>query len=434
MSTQQSVVSVISALARFLGSPPRVSASDFVTLQGRQFVAPNGQSLFLKGINLGNWLVPEGYIFKFKAAGSPRLIDTVIKQLIGEAAAKEFWAAHWANYITQADIRLIKRLGFNSVRIPFSYRLFVTEGSSLRLSGIGYELLDRVIQWCREAQVYVVLDMHVAPGGQTGDNIDDSWGYPFLYDSPESQELTIRIWQDLAKRYRNEAIVIGYDLLNEPIAHFFDTATLNPKLEPLYKRIVAAIRQMDRNHIIFLGGAQWNSNFSVFGPPFDPKLAYTLHKYWTETTQESIQPYVDFSQQRNVPLWLGESGENTDEWINSLRLLLEKNSVSWCFWTYKKMDSTSCVVSVPSPPEWGAIAAFADHPRTTFEEVRQQRPPQATVTQALSSYVENIKLHNCTINSGFVNALGLSVPAHPLSNDPSVQGESPAPVPEAQTP
>ncbi|MBD1841844.1 hypothetical protein H6F89_00135, partial [Cyanobacteria bacterium FACHB-63] len=163
-------------------------------------------------------------------------------------------------------------------------------------------------------------------------------------------------------------------------------------------------------------------------------LAYTLHKYWTETTQESIQPYVDFSQQRNVPLWLGESGENTDEWINSLRLLLEQNGVSWCFWTYKKMDATSCVVSVPSPPEWGAISAFADHPRTTFEEVRQQRPPHTTITQALSSYLENIKLQNCTINPGFVNALGLSVPAHPLSNDPSVQGELPVPVPKAQTP
>jgi endoglucanase len=150
---------------------------------------------------------------------------------------------------------LIKCLGFNSVRIPFSYRLLVTEGSSLRLSGVGYELLDRVSQWCREAQVYVVLDMHVAPGEQTGDNIDDSWGYPFLYDSLESQALTIRIWQDLAKRYRNEPIVIGYDLLNEQIAHFFDTAMLNPKSEPLYKRIVAAIRQVDRNHIIFLGGA-----------------------------------------------------------------------------------------------------------------------------------------------------------------------------------
>ncbi|MBW4444757.1 MAG: hypothetical protein KME10_26895 [Plectolyngbya sp. WJT66-NPBG17] len=107
LSTQQSVVAVISALARFLGSSaPRVSASDFVTLQGQQFIAPNGQSLLLRGINLGNWLVPEGYIFKFKTASSPRLIDTVTKQLIGEAAAKEFWAAHWANYITQADIRL----------------------------------------------------------------------------------------------------------------------------------------------------------------------------------------------------------------------------------------------------------------------------------------------------------------------------------------
>jgi endoglucanase len=149
-----------------------------------------------------------------------------------------------------------------------------------------------------------------------------------------------------------------------------------------------------------------------------------LHKYWTETIQESIQPYVNFSQQRNVPLRLGESGENTDEWINSLGLLLEKNGINWCFWTYKKMDATSCVVSVPSLLEWSAIAAFADHPRATFEEVRQQRPPQATVTQALSSYLENIKLQHCTLNPGFVKALGLSVPEQPLGSEQAVQAVS----------
>src|SRR5207244_652305 len=136
-------------------------------------------------------------------------------------------------------------------------------------------------------------------------------------------------------RYRNELAVIGYDLLNEPIAPYFDTASLNPKLEPLYRRIVSAIREVDRNHIIFLGGAQWDTNFKIFGSPFDPKVAYTFHKYWM------------------------------------------------------------------------TIVAFADGPRTSFEEVRKHRPPKEKVQKALNDYLERIKFANCRVNQGYLKALAL---------------------------
>src|SRR5438067_2238527 len=224
----------------------------FVSTRVKEFVSPDGKPLLLRGINLGNWLLPEGYMFKFKTTNSPRLIQTAINELVGEDEARKFWTTYHGNYITQADIRFIKQSGFNSVRIPFNYRLFVTEGTPPRLDGPGYELLDRVVSWCRSEGLYVILDMHAAPGGQTGDNIDDSFGYPFLFESGESQQLTIDLWRNIAGRYRNERVVIGYDLLNEPIAHYFDTASLNPKLEPLYRRIVSGIRDVDRNHIIFL--------------------------------------------------------------------------------------------------------------------------------------------------------------------------------------
>jgi aryl-phospho-beta-D-glucosidase BglC (GH1 family) len=363
--------------------------------------------LLLKGINLGNWLLPEGYMFKFESASSPRLIHTVLNQLIGEDEAKRFWNAYRDHYITRDDIQFIKRAGFNSVRVPFNYRMFVTDSQPQKLEGIGYELLDKVIRWCQEAGLYVILDMHAAPGGQTGDNIDDSFGYPFLFESAESQELTIRIWQALATRYRNSTTILGYDLLNEPIAHFFDTASLNPTLEPLYKRLVAAIRKVDKHHIIFLGGAQWNSNFKIFGAPFDSKLAYTFHKYWTEPTEQVIQEYVEFSNKYQVPLWMGESGENTNEWIATFRTTLEKNGIGWCFWPYKKLDATSCVASIPQPAEWDAMITFANHPRATFEEVRKNRPPKEKIAKALQGFLEGIKFSNCRINDDYLKALGL---------------------------
>lgn len=381
--------------------------SRFVTIRGKEFVSPNGKPLLLRGINLGNWLLPEGYMFKFKSANSPRLIQTVINQLIGEDEAKRFWKDYRDNYIMRDDIKFIKQAGFNSIRVPFSYRLFVSEAEPQKLEGPGYELLDRVIQWSREEGLFVILDMHGAPGGQTGDNIDDSWGYPFLFENIESQDLTVNIWRKIAARYSKETIVLGYDLLNEPIAHYFENDNLNPKLEPLYRRVVAAIREVDPNHIVFLGGARWNTDFKVFGAPFDKKLAYTFHKYWMDVNQSAIQEYVDFSDKYNVPVWMGESGENTDEWISSFRTLLESNNIGWCFWPYKKLDATSCVASINPPADWDAIVAFADHPRSTFEEVRKNRPAIGKSRKALKDYLLAIRFANCRINPGYVKAMGL---------------------------
>ena len=336
------------------------------------------------------------------------MIHEVICQLVGEEKAREFWWAYTDRYVTQADIRFLKSAGFNHIRVSFNWRLFVTETEPRALEGVGYQCLDRVVAWCKAVGLYVVLDMHGAPGGQTGDNIDDSWGYPFLFESPESQELTIALWEALARRYADEPIVIGYDLLNEPIATHFDRELLNPKLEPLYQRITAAIRRHDENHVLFLGGAQWNTNFSMFGPPFDDKLAYTFHRYWQEVTPDLIQEYVAFGDRYDVPLWMGESGENTYEWIAAFRELLEAHDIGWCFWTYKRLDTDRSVVSIPRTPEWDDVVAFAEHPRSTFQEVRENRPPPQVAAKALDDYLENIRFENCRINEGYLRALALS--------------------------
>ncbi len=87
------------------------------------------------------------------------------------------------------------------------------------------------------------------------------------------------LWHRLAAHYRNEPIVLGYDLLNEPIPHFQQLQQYNKDLEPVYRKIVAAVRQVDRNHVVILGGAQWDTNFKVFGQPSDLNVMYTFHKY-----------------------------------------------------------------------------------------------------------------------------------------------------------
>ncbi len=381
--------------------------NSFITVKGREIINTDGENFLLKGINLGNWLVPEGYMFHFKSPNSPRMIYDIFNILIGEEEANNFWDTYRSNYIIKDDIHFLKSLGFNSVRIPFNFRLFITDYPYNELKGVGYKLLDQVIKWCKEEDLYVILDMHCAPGGQTGDNIDDSYGYPFLFESPESQRLTIDIWRKLADIYKDESIIIGYDLLNEPIAHYFDVEKLNPGLEPLYKRITKAVREVDTNHIIFLGGAQWDSNFKVFGPPFDKKLVYTFHKYWTEPTREVIQDYIDFSKKYNVPIWLGESGETSNEWINSFRTMLEENNIGWCFWPYKKLDSERGVVSINKPDNFDIIIDFANDENYDYSSIRENRPDFENVRSALKQYLENCKFKNCTVNEDYIKALGL---------------------------
>jgi len=399
------LVSVSLLLIMTLSAQP--GNREFYSVKGKEILTPDGKPVLLKGINLGNWLVPEGYMFHFTKVSSPRLIYSFFNILLGEAEAAEFWNVFRTHYITHEDIRFIKSAGFNSVRIPFNFRLFTGNSPETRLSGPGYALLDSAVKWCAAENIGVVLDMHCAPGGQTGDNIDDSYGYPFLFESEEDIKLTCDIWNKIAARYADERIIIGYDLLNEPIAHYFDKEKLNPLLEPVFKRITAAVREADTNHIVFLGGAQWNSDFSVFGPPFDSKLVYTFHKYWTPATQDVIQSYIDFGNKYDVPLWLGESGENTDEWINEFRITLEKNNIGWCFWPYKKLDSPRGVVSVKMPSDYDLIKDFANEFDISYGYIRDKIPDRKKIKLILSEYLDNIRFSECVINDGYLKALGL---------------------------
>lgn len=387
----------------------QAQSAKFISVKGKNLIGTDGKPFLMRGTNLGNWLVPEGYMFKFKNTSSPRLINTALAELMGPEETEAFWAKFLDVYITQADIHFLKSTGMNSIRIPFNYKLFTNEyylGKSD--PNHGFKLLDRVLAWCKQENLYVILDMHCAPGGQTGDNIDDGYGYPFLFDDVASQQLCIDVWRKIAAHYKNETIVLGYDLLNEPIAHYFDATHFNPLLEPLYKRITSAIRAVDKNHILFLGGAQWDSNFKPFGKPFDSKLVYTFHKYWTDPTQAVVQDYIDFSNQYNVPIYVGETGENKDEWVRDFRVMLEKNNIGWHYWPYKKMDNTSGIMSFNQPENYKEVIDYTEKPRSSFEDIRKAAPAnRAKLKKAILDILTNAKFENCTANTGYIEALGL---------------------------
>jgi aryl-phospho-beta-D-glucosidase BglC (GH1 family) len=390
-------------LTAYKGSIPKTN--------GKQIIDAKGQPITLKGTNLGNWLVPEGYMFKSGKASSPAKIDELFQQMIGPDSTAAFWDKYLNNYITYDDIKYLKRIGCNHIRLPFHYKLF-TNDLYMGKRNAGFEYFDRVIEWCRKENLYVLLDMHCAPGGQTGDNIDDSYGYPWLYYSQSSQDLMSQIWVSIAKRYKNDPIIIGYDVINEPFAHYFtnDIKDYNQRLYSVYKRMVKDIRVVDKEHSIFLNGSVWAGDFGVFDAPIlDNNIVYEFHKYWFDINQEAVQKYVDFRDKHNVPIYIGETGENTDEWVKAFTLLLNKNEINWAYWPYKKMDNTKGIMNFAQPEDYPLITKFGESDRSSFEKVRENMPDRTKAQKALNQFLENSLYKNNFQNKGYIEGLGLTV-------------------------
>ena len=382
----------------------------FVRVEGKDLVRPDGSKLFITGTNLGNWLNPEGYMFGFKKTNCEWMIDLMLRQMVGPDEAAAFWSAFKDNYITRDDIRFIASTGANTVRLPFNYKLFTDEDyMGLTARQDGFARVDSVVEWCRESGLYLILDMHDCPGGQTGDNIDNGYGYPWLFESEASQRLFVKVWRDIASRYKDEPVILGYELMNEPIAHYFENKDeLNAKLEPLYKRAVKAIREVDPNHVILLGGARWNSDFFMFTDwKFDANIMYTCHRYGGPATAEAIKSYIDFRDKTGLPMYMGETGHNTDEWQADLVKVMRDNNIGYTFWPYKKVDN-SCMNAVARPEGWDSIVVkFAEADRTTFDDIRRARPSQAEARRVLARYIENIKFANCRPQTGYIKSIGL---------------------------
>jgi endoglucanase len=398
-------------LTLVVATAPGHAAPNFIHADGTQLVDAQGERFAVKGINLGNWLVPEGYMFRFARKRAPSEIAEVIEALVGPEEAARFWAAFREDYVTQADIRFIKAAGFNTVRVPLHWRLFVEpgaadDGSGDKFEGQGWTLLDRLVGWCRDAGLRVIIDLHAAPGGQTGVNHDDGTGFPLTFYVPRYRVLTVALWKAITARYRDEPAVLGYDLLNEPISPYSDEAYLNPRLEPLYREIVAAIRSVDAHHVVLLAGGQWSTSFAMFGRPFDANAVYTYHKFWAKPTRDALQSYLNFSKSWNVPILIGETGEMNNQWNARFRELHERFGIGWVFWPYKSLDTETAVVSIAKPAGWDLIAQVG----STDIIDPAVLPPRAQALKILNAYLEAAKFLNVRVNGAYLKSLGLAAP------------------------
>ena len=345
------------------------SNEGYWTTMETEILDPERMAAQIKGVGLGGWLMPEGYMLHTPQA-SPREINAAVVDLIGEAGAEEFWQLYRQFYVREKDIAAIKAWGFDHIRLPFHYNLFYDDETDT-IDEAGFELLDRFLEWCREHGLGVILDMHAAPGAQSEHNIADSDGEARLWTQPEIYwPIARQVWTEIAKRYAEEKLIIGYDLLNEPVTpDGVDTAILRE----FYECLVPAVRKVDPHHIVFIEGNFFATTFGDLETPLDPNMVYAFHKYWNATNQGTINYLLDLREQANRPLWLGETGENSNMWFAAVVRLMEEHNIGWNWWTHKKISTTTSPLSAPFAEGYEEVLKYwrNEGPKPTQEEARE---------------------------------------------------------------
>ncbi len=375
---------------------------DFLHTDGTKIVNGAGENVLLRGYGLGGWMLQEPYMLKLSGVAIAQYdIKNRITELVGEERMNEFYDAWLANMVTKRDIDSLKAWGFNSVRLPMHYNLFTlpvenepVEGENTWLAK-GFEMTDSLLAWCRENEIYVILDLHAAPGGQGNDKpiADVDTTKPRLWESELNRQKTVALWSKLADRYKDEEWIGGYDLINEtnyPLEG-------NTALKELFLDITAAVREVDTNHIIFIEGNQFANDYTGLTPPWDDNMAYSFHKYWNPTTVETIQKYLDIRSEFNVPFWMGESGENKNDWYRSAVKLFEDNNIGWAWWTIKKVESESGLMNVSMPDGYQEII--------DYWKGEGPKPAADDAYKTLMQLAENARIENCTVNYDVLNAL-----------------------------
>lgn len=325
-----------------------LSGQGFLNVQGDRIVSGTGENVILRSIGTGNWMIQEGYLMKSTGvAGTQHAFREKLIDDIGVARTDSFYSAWLTNHMTRTDIDSMAAWGFNAVRPALHYKWFTLPIEEEPVAGeqtwlmTGFELLDSLVEWCAANQMYVILDMHGAPGGQ-GKNADISDydpSKPSLWESEANKTKLVALWRKLAERYADEAWIGGYDLINETNWEF-DEGNNSP-LRAIYGRITDTIRAVDQNHIVFIEGNWFANDFSGLTPPWDENMVYSFHKYWSYNDRDALDYATWLRDDYNVPLWLGETGENSNTWFTNLVELAESNNIGWSFWPVKKGEPSN---------------------------------------------------------------------------------------------
>jgi len=379
------------------------NAQDFLQTNGKAIVnSTTGDTIILRGMGLGGWMVQEGYMLQTAEFASPQhQIKAKIEEVIGTTNTELFYEKWLENHCRKADIDSLASWGFNSVRLPMHYNLYTLPIEDEPVAGEntwldkGFEMTDSLISWCAANNMWVVLDLHAAPGGQGYDEAISDYdpSKPSLWESTENQAKTVALWKKLAERYVDEPWVAGYDLLNE-VNWNLPGGT---QLRNLYGEITTNIRSVDNNHIIFIEGNWFANDFTGLTPPWDDNMVYSPHKYWSINDQASIQWVLDLRDTYDIPLYLGESGENSNVWFRDAIRLLEDRGIGWAWWPMKKIEAIAGPLSIEKTTGYENLL--------NYWKGNGPQPTVAEATATLMDLTEKLKIENCFYQKDVIDAM-----------------------------
>jgi hypothetical protein len=387
-------------------------AQGFLKTDGKKIVNEKGENVLLRGMGLGGWMVQEGYMLRIYNEGQQHRIRQRLEALSSKEQVEEFYNEWLANHTRKIDIDSLKSWGFNSVRLPMHYELYTPPVDKEPVAGQntwiekGFAMTDSLLEWCKANKMYLILDLHAAPGGQGNDlNISDrDPNKPSLWQSEPNQQKTVALWRKLAERYSNESSIGAYDIINEPNWGFTDTANdrngikeqNNEPLKKLMVEITKAIREVDTKHMIIIEGNGWGNNYNGILPPWDKNMVLSFHKYWNFNTPKEISRMLEARDKHNVPVWLGETGENSNVWFTEAIRLLEENNIGWAWWPNKKMG-------VSSPLEIRANHNFMQV--VNYFNGKRNPPKESDVYSGIIEAAVDARLENCIYHRDVIDAM-----------------------------
>ena len=381
-----------------------ISTAQNLKTDGKKIVDENGSEVLLRGYAPGGWLLIEGYMMHETdgSVGAQHEIKEKLIDLMGSDKTEEFFKKWRENHFTKRDVDSLAAWGFNSIRVPLHYNLFTLPIQEEPVSGqntwldTGFDIVDNILEWAKPHNMYVILDLHAAPGGQ-GRNTDIS-DYdpdkPSLWESEQNKSKTVALWKKIAERYKDNEWIGGYDLLNETN---WELPNGNKALKDLFVRITDAIREVDDKHIIIIEGNDYANNFTGLTPPWDDNMVYSFHKYWNSTNDDDLNWILPIRDEHNVPLWMGESGENSNTWYTDAVTLFEDNNVGWAWWAMKKIGSVNSPYRIRVNDGYQKIL--------NYWKDGGDKPSEQETYDAMMKLADNALSENCIYRKGISDAL-----------------------------
>jgi len=329
----------------------------------------------------------------------------------GPEKTKLFYDQWLSHHTTQTDIDSLAAWGFNSIRQPMHYNLFTLPVDEEPVAGNntwlqkGFALTDSLLKWCARNKMYLILDLHATPGGQGNDLpiSDRDPAKASLWQSEANQEKMIALWRKLAEHYANAPFIGGYDIINEPNWGFEDPKDvrgtkeqLNAPLKKLMVSITKAIREVDPNHIIIIEGNGFGNNYNGLLPTWDNNMVLSFHKYGNFNNDASIARFLQLREKYNVPLWMGESGENSNTWFTEAIRLVERHDIGWAWWQSKKMGINN-PLEVKMPDGYRALLDYWSG--------KGPKPSEAEAWNTLQELLANIQINHNVYHPDVTDAM-----------------------------